>query len=664
MSRFSKLFEPGKIGTMDVRNRIVLPAMGTNSLDIGELNDRTIYYYAERAKGGAGLVIVQASTILYESRAPGRIWVHNDSFIPKLRQLAQAIQACGAKAAIQLCHHGTMLSTIRMGLAHGAKAALQPNSHGTTLNTPDKPEEISVMAPSPIPYVVNDVVPKEMTEDDMDQVAEGWAEAARRVKDAGFDAVEIHGAHGYLISQFRSPLTNRRTDEYGGSPQNRARFACKVLAAVRKKVGPDFPILFRISGSDFSEKGVSIEDTVIQAPLFVDAGADALDISAGSLESYLWVLPSYLMPVGQNIPAAEAVKKVVKVPVIVAGRLSFPSLAERVLEDHKADFIAMGRGLIADPDLPTKAREGKLEDIRQCLYCNNCIYNLICGRELRCTVNPEVLREREFELKLAQSPKKVMVIGGGLAGMEAARVLAERGHHVFLHEKNDRLGGPWNTNASRANKKGYVNLMNRMIRSLDKAGVKVVLNKEVIADFVQDIKPDTVVVSTGSVPQTLNVPGANGKNVVQAIDVILGKIEIGTSAIVVGGGSLGIETADFLAQRGRKIIVLEALDCLGENMDRFIYKYLLERLIEQGVVMLTNCPVREITEHGVYVKHNFDLLFIKGETVILALGMQLENRLAEELRQRGISFQSIGDCVEPRSELEAIREGAEVGRQI
>lgn len=664
MSRFSKLFEQGKIGSMSVRNRIVLPAMGTNSLDIGELNDRTIHYYAERARGGAGLVIVQASTIMYESRAPGRIWIHDDSSIPKLRQLAQAIQAHGARAAIQLCHHGTMMSTIRMGMAHGAKAALKSNSNGTTPSTPDKSEEISVLAPSPIPYVVNDVVPKEMTQDDMDHVAEGWAEAARRVRDAGFDAVEVHGAHGYLISQFRSPLTNRRTDEYGGSPQNRARFACKVLAAVRKKVGPDYPILFRISGSDFSEKGVTLEDTVIQAPLFVEAGADALDISAGSLESYLWVLPSYLIPAGQNIPAAAAVKKVVNVPIMVTGRLSFPAFAERILENHKADFIAMGRGLIADPDLPTKAGEGKLEDIQQCLYCNNCIYSLIRGRELRCTVNPAVLREREFAAEPAQSPKKVMVIGGGLAGMEAARVLAERGHHVSLYEKSDRLGGPWNTDASRANKKGYINLANRMTRSLDKTGVQVVLNKEVTADFVQEIKSDAVVVSTGSVPQAINVPGASGKNVIQATDVLLGKVEVGSTAIVIGGGNLGVETADFLAQRGGKVIVVEALDHLGANMDRFIYKYLLERLIEKGVVMLTNSPVREVTEHGVYVKHNFDLLFIKGETVILALGMQPENRLAEELRQRGISFHSIGDCAEPRDELEAIREGAEVGRQI
>jgi 2,4-dienoyl-CoA reductase (NADPH2) len=469
-------------------------------------------------------------------------------------------------------------------------------------------------------------------------------------------------------------MTNKRTDKYGGSAENRARFCCEVLSAVRKKVGPDYPVLLRMSGNSFSEGGITVEDSVIQAPLFVEAGADALDVSCGSLESYHYILPPYMVPAGFNAPAAEAIKKVVSVPVITVGRLGTDlPLAEGILEKGQADFIAIGRGLIADPYLPQKAKEGRLEDIHECISCNKCISALVMAKYkgLGCSVNPVVMRERDFTaLKPAASPLRVTVVGGGPAGMEAARVLAERGHEVSLHEKSDELGGQWNIVVTEKRQRAYTNLTKRLARGLDKAGVKVTLNSEVTADAVAKAKPDKVVIAAGAFPRTLRgVPGIDGKNVVQANDVILGRAEVGARAVVIGGGSTGMEVAKSLAESGKKVVLVEALPQIGGPMVIYNYKHLLAGLIENNVVILADYPLMGVTEHGVYVKSNakpeMDLLFIKADTVILAVGVVPDSALAEDLRQRGVDVELIGDCAGPeKSVLEAIREGAELGRRL
>jgi 2,4-dienoyl-CoA reductase-like NADH-dependent reductase (Old Yellow Enzyme family)/NADPH-dependent 2,4-dienoyl-CoA reductase/sulfur reductase-like enzyme len=599
------------------------------------------------------MVIVQACTILYESRGIGNLQIHDDRVIPKLRRLSQAIQAHGAKAVIQIVHHGTILSLRSMYL---------PNK-----------EAVKPLAPSAIPFPENGALPIEMTQEDIDRVIAGFAEAARRIKEAGFDAVEVHGAHGYLIGQFRSALTNKRTDKYGGSAENRGRFCCEALKAVREKVGPDYPVLLRMSGKSFSEGGISIEDSVIQAPMFVEAGADALDVSCGSLESYHYILPPYMVPAGLNLDAAEAIKKVVDVPVITVGRLGADlALAESALESGKADFVALGRGLIADPYLPQKLGEGKVEDIQECLSCNKCITSSVMAKYngMACTVNPLVLREREFtELKPAENPCKVAVVGGGLAGMEAARILALRGHKVSLYEKSDKLGGQWNIVEAEKGQKAYASLTKRLSRGLAEAGVEVFLNKAVSADDILSAKPDKAVIATGAYPRTLRVPGIDRENVVQANDVIMGKAEVGERVVVVGGGSTGMELASSLAKSGKKVVLLEALPKLGGGMVIYNYKHLLSSLIESNVVMLTDCPLMEVAEHGIYIKCNtkleMDLLYIKTDTVVLAVGVVPDSGLAEELRQKGIEAEVIGDCAGPeRSALEAIREGYEVGIRL
>ena len=659
MSKYTKMFEPGKIGSMSLRNRIVLPAMGTGSNDddpdgmLCALNNKTIEYYAERAKGGAGMIVIQACTILYESRGIGNIMIHDDRFIPKLRELSKAIQDNGARAVLQINHHGAILSKRSMHL---------PNS-----------ETVKALSPTAMTFPENDVESLEMTQEDIDRIVEGYAEAARRVKDAGFDAVEIHGAHGYLIGQFLSAMTNKRTDKYGGSPEKRAQFACDIIRAVREKVGPDYTVLMRMSGTSWSEGAISVDDSVIQAPLFVEAGLDALNVSCGSLESYHFILPPYMVPAGFNLDAAEAIKKVVDVPVITVGRMGTDfELAEKALEDGKADFIAMGRALIADPYIPQKLEQGREDDIIKCISCNKCITGSVMAKYdgMACAVNPACMRERQFEVQTpTDSPKNVLVIGGGVAGMEASRVLAERGHKVTLYEKSDKLGGQWNIVCAEKDQPAYHDLLTRISSEMEKAGVEVKLNCEITADDIEKANADKVVIATGAFPRTLRVPGDDKKHVVQANDVIMGTAEVGERVAVIGGGATGMELSIELAKEGKKVVLIEALPRLGSTVVIYNYKHLLSGLIENGVVMLTDCPLWEIADHGVYVRSNvvmdLNLFYVQADSVVMAVGVIPDNKLALELKEKGIDVELIGDCAGPeKSLLEAIREGCDIGRSI
>ncbi len=652
--KLRKLFEPGRIGALELKNRIVMPAIGTFTTDAeGNITDRGIDYFLARAKGSVGLIIAPGVRVRPQGWGPGQFRAYDDKYIPRLKDLSDAVHQAGGKIAIQVAHNGKMI------LARPLSQAVKD------------PREVEVLGPSPVPWVRNNVVPREVTGEDIELLVNDFGEAARRVKAAGFDAVEIHGAHGYLIGSFFSPFTNKRTDQYGGSPEKRARFAVEIVQRVRQRVGPDFPILIRISGSEFIQGGTTLEDTLRQAPLLVEAGASAVNISGGAQETNQWIYLCHLFPDGALVHLAEAVKRVVRVPVIIVGKLSDPVLADRVIGEGKADFIAMGRGLLADPELPNKAREGRFEDINACIYCNNCVAR---SREDKvkfggnfCTVNPALTRGREFALKLAASPGKVMVIGGGLAGMEAARVLAERGHQVSLYEKSNKLGGQWNIACQQETKKRrYLALLERMSRGLEKAGVKVILNKEVTAQVVKESGADAVVVATGAVPRALPCPGMDSRNVVQAVDVISGKARVGGEVVVIGGRLLGMEVADLLAEKGKKvsIVTLHKLGEDGRPVEAATYRALRDRLVARGVFIYPDSPAWEIRDNGVYVNHNRELLFLKADTVVIAIGARPENRLSQELEGIVPRVYSIGDCVEARDAMEAIREGAEVGRLI
>lgn len=664
--KYKRLFEPGKIAGLELKNRIVMAPMVTMAFGPeGELTERAADYYAARARGGVGLIICQSSLIMRESRAPFRCSIYDDKFIPGFRNVAQAIHDNGAKAAFQVIHHGRALADYK---------ALLPN-----------PGEIRPLASSPIsrllrsesplgpdgqaaPLATGDPVPPEASVEDIERIKEGFAQAARRIRAAGFDAVEIMAGHGYLLGQFLSPLFNQRSDQYGGSPENRARFACEVIAAVKKTAGHDFPIILRISGSDFLPGGASIQETVRQVPCFIQAGAEAIHVSAGEQATTDRCYPSFLHPQGVHVPLAEEVKKVSSIPVITVGKIFDPAFAEQILAEKKADFVALGRPLLADPDWPNKVRDACYVEVRPCIYCLNCLnfadHSYILGGGLTCSVNPAVLREKEFEPIKTANPKKVLVIGGGPAGLEAARTLARRGHRVELHERSGRLGGQWFI-ASRQKQKmeDYPRLLDYLVAGLAQAGVAVHLNSLVTADVVKTIAPDTVIVATGARPARLNVPGADGPNVVQANDLILGCVKPGSMVVVVGGRTLGLEIADQLADEVKKVTLVTRRQ-LGRGIERNVYLALRNRLIQKGVHLYPHSPVVAIKENGVYVAFNNDLVFLPAKTVVLAVGVQPENVPIRELETIVPEVHQIGDCVKPRDVMDAIREGAETARRV
>ena len=664
MPQLKKLFSPSKIGKMELKNRLVmapmmaLAAFGkaaiTDEEREGYISSRVIDWFAEIAKGGVSLMLGESATILPESHAPARAAAFNDKFIPGLRGAAEAMQQNGAKACFQLLHHGRILTTHRRGLAH--------------------PEEIDPVCPSAIPWGRRGEIGREASREDIKHLVEGFVEAAGRLRDAGFDAVELKGAHGYGIGQFLSPHSNHRTDEYGGTPEKRARFACEIIGAIKEKLGDDFAVIFLMSSSEYIKDGITLEDSLIQAPLFASAGADALHVEGGVADMTANMTnPCYLLPDALSANDAAAIKKVVSIPVIVGGKIGDPVLANQILEEGKADFISMARPLLADPQLPNKAREGKFGEIIYCLWCNNC-WDMIWRENFKkrgirsCTVNPVLMRKRELELKPTNSPKKVLVVGGGLAGMEAAKVLDQRGHKVILCEKRQELGGQWNIACQVKGKEHYTRFRDQMIRDLDSSGVETRLNQEVTAEFVREIKPDEVIVATGALPRILNIPGIQGKNVVQAVDVITGKASVGQRVMVIGGRYLGMEIALTLAEQGKHVSLATERE-LGRNqsfMERYTLATLRQKLVENGIYIYAYSPVEKICEDGVYINHGPEPFFLKADTVVLAVGASPQRKLLEELQSifPNLKIHAIGDCVEARDAAEAMREGAEVGRAV
>jgi 2,4-dienoyl-CoA reductase-like NADH-dependent reductase (Old Yellow Enzyme family) len=651
MADYIKLFEPGRIGNKTLKNRIIMSPMQTFSYDSdGTPNQKTIDYFVARARGGVGLIICPGAKPTAESRVPGTPSFYDDRFIPHFRKLVDAVHEAGSLVAQQINHTGKALTY-----------------------TPGKLQEEKVLeaiGPSPLRYVKTGALLREATKEDIERLVEQISEAARRVRDSGFDMVEFHAAHGYLLATFLSPFTNRRTDDYGGTPENRARFLCEIIRRTRQKVGEDFPIIIRISGSEFLPGGTVIEDVLIQAPLLTHAGATALHISAGAHENTEVQFLSYLWPDAYISHLASAVKGVVDVPVITVGKLGNPDVAERVLEEGRADFIALGRSLLADPEWVNKVREGRISELRRCICCNNCWDRIFTkSREqgrLFCTVNPSLHREKTFGIEVALVKKRVLVVGGGLSGMEAARVAAMRGHSVTLYESKDTLGGQWRLASSQPGKEIYNDVLKHLEKGLYDAGVSVRLNTNVTAPLISQLAPDVVILAMGAAPHTPVIPGINGSNVVQAVDVIRGKVPVGERVVVIGGRLIGMETALFLSEQGKHVSIVTA-NKLGENgkkLEENIYRTLRDRLIAKGVQIFPNCPVLEVTEKGVFADDNGNLLFLTGDTVILAVGAVSRRMEVPQYGPGKPEVYLIGDCKEPRDGLEALHEGAEIGRLV
>ena len=673
---FEKLLEPGRIGKLELRNRLIMAPMGAmGGSKEGFLNETAVKYYEVRAKGGAALINTGAVSVepIYQYSEGKAIF--SDAHIAGWVNVADAVHIHGAKIFLQLQHPGR------------------------SWWSPPRP-----VAPSPIPcysfMLGNAETPRELTTLEVEDLVEKFAQAAKRGQVAGFDGVELHCAHGYLGNQFLSAAFNKRTDKYGGSLEHRTRFVVEIFERIRELCGSGFAIAIRMNGDDLYPGGNTLEDYKVVAKILENVGFCYLSVCGGTHDStrerlYGGATQAMGVAPGWFVPLAAGIKSVVRIPVITAGGLGIDlQLAETVLQEGKADFIAIGRPLLADPELPNKVRTGRLYDINWCIQCTECHphdKDYIKTPHTRCTVNAFMEKEADpsWAITPAVKPKKIVVVGGGPGGMEAARVAKLRRHDVTLYEKSSELGGQIIVAAKPPWKEGMARTVGYLSDQMRKLGVKVEMGVKATPELIEKVRPDAVILATGSSPDFPDIPGIKGKNVVANRDVLSGEAETGQKVVILGGNVQGAETADFLASQGKKVTILirrtlEVLErdtgrgpitplmkeylpdlCgIARDVGRRFREELLQRLDRGGVKAIYGCRLNEITDKGVKITRVDGKHLIEADTVVLALGSKPNNKLYGKLWGKVPELYMVGDCIKPRTEMEAISEGAEVGLKV
>ncbi len=633
-----KIWQPIKIAALELKNRFVMPSMVTNYCSKeGYVTEKFIEYHKARARGGVSLIIIEATYV--SSSAKGfsfQTGISRDEHIKGMRMLTDAVHEAGSKVAVQLYHAGRQ-------------------THRAVTGT-------EIYAPSAIPCPVGQEQPKEMSVAEIKAVVENFGEAARRAVESGFDAIEIHGAHGYLLNQFLSSYSNQRKDDYGGIFENRARFPLEVLERVRNVAGKKFPIIYRMSSEEFVPGGLTVEDTKKFAKLLVEKEIDAIHVSGGVYESAAMIIQPAAVHQGCYVENAAVIREEIKakVPVIVVGRIKEFAEAEKIIRDEKADLVAMGRALLADPEFPRKAFEKRFDEIRKCIACNQgCIDRLFQDIDIGCLVNAQTGNEYKYDLnKPSKVKKRLMVIGGGPAGMEAARVAAERGHEAVLYERNDKLGGQLLIASIPPHKEEIGDLTDFLSRELARLKVKVVLGTAVTEDTVKREKPDAVVLAAGAKPIIPNIKGIEQKHVSTAHDILTGKVSAGSKTVIVGGGSVGCEVAEYIAAQGKEVFVLEMLKDVATDTGPLVKALQMKRIEEANINILTSSKVTEILAEAVAYEKEGKTEKIGGiDTIVLAVGAKSETEMVETLDKMGIPYINTGDCVEPRKIWDAIHEG-------
>jgi 2,4-dienoyl-CoA reductase-like NADH-dependent reductase (Old Yellow Enzyme family)/thioredoxin reductase len=632
---YKMIFEPFQIGKMQLKNRIVLPPMHTAYSEAGIVGRRVIDYYEARARGGTGLIITEGTAPGERSRLGNQLSLGDDKYLPGWEKLVKAVHAHGAKIAVQLHHTG-------MELRNGKVVQVSPSA---------------VASPGRM-IGVGGMTPHELTVGEIEEIIQWFADSARRARDVGVDAAEIHGAHQYIVASFLSSSSNKRQDKYGGSVENKARFLIEITEAMKAAVGPDYPIWPRLNVREYGvENGITVEETLQVVPMAVRAGAQAIHASAYAAFSFITKAP---LPdeAGFLVPLAEEVKKVTDVPVIAVGRID-QDTGEKALQEGKADLVAIGRRLIADPDLPNKVAGEKFEDIIPCIGCMECIERL--GRRpegVICSINALTGRETERQMTQAPKAKKVVVVGSGPAGMEAARAAALRGHRVVLFEKDNKPGGQLNISALPPNKADIFPWLDYLTAQLKKGGVDLRLGTAATPEIVLAERPDTVILALGGIPAKPSIPGIDGRIVATAQDVLSGKVEAGQNCVIIGGGLVGCETGHLLAVKGKTVVIVEMLKHMAGEIGPMARRRLMDGLRAHQVAMLTEATCREITDQGVEITTaDGRKQTLPADTVILAAGYAKNDALLTALAGKVQDIRMVGDAAEPHGFMEAVRDG-------
>lgn len=654
MNNYKDIFSPLTIKHMTIKNRIVMTPMGTNYAEQnGEMSFLHMDYYEQRAKGGTGLIIVENASVdsPQGSNGTSQLRIDHDSYIPRLFKLCETIHNHGTCIAIQINHAGASAMSSRINM--------QP------------------VSASNIPSKKGGEIPRPLEKEEILHIVKKYGEAARRAQIAGFDAVEIHAGHSYLISQFLSPTTNDRTDEFGGSKENRARFAKMVIEEVRKQVGPMYPIMLRISADELVEGGNTLEDTLELLEYFQEE-TDIIDVSAGLTGSIHYQIDANYLKDGWRSYMAKAVKEKFNKVVMTTGNIRDPKVAEEILEKGDADLIGMGRGLIAEPEWGNKVREGREEDLRKCISCNiGCAGHRIgINRPIRCTINPAINTGEEYKNERIKKPCNVVVIGGGTAGLEAACTAAEVGCTTFLIEKKDVLGGLAHEISKIPDKNRLADFPNYLIRRANNLNnLFIFKNNEADIEFIKNLHPDIIVNATGSTPLLPPIKGLkeamekeNTKvaSIKEMIENLPNYPEDMTDkkVIVIGGGAVGLDVVEFFAPRNAKVSIVEMQPVIGKDLDP-VTKVQTATLIEKhNVLELTNTALLEVKDNSFIVKRNGEEEELEFDYGFVCLGMRANAPVLESLRENfdssKVEIVNIGDSVRARRIIEGVQEGRSI----
>lgn len=646
MKEFSHLFSPIKVGETVVKNRVFMPPISTNLADKGYVTDALVAHYAARAKGGVGLIVTEVTTVeptyIY---LPGDMSIHDDSFIPGWKKLTEAVHQYDCKILPQLFHPAYMAFPIP-----GTPRLIAPSNVG--------------------PYYAKEA-PRSVTKEELKVIIKQFGEAALRVKTAGADGVEIHAAHAHgLLGGFLSPLYNKRTDEYGGDISCRLRLTLEVIEEVRKMCGKDFIIDVRISGDEYTDGGLNINDMIYVSKTLEKAGVDMLHVSGGTTIARGSSIPAPGTKMGSHALLSEEIKKHVSIPVATVGRITEPWIADELIANDKADICMMGRANLCDAEFVNKAMDGHVEDIRPCIGCLRCLTGIMFGKRVSCTINPSLEIENEDTIKEAEEKKNILVIGSGPAGMEAAFVAHKRGHHVVLCEKDDKLGGEMNLAAVPIAKQDLTLVIKYMAHKLE--GVDVRLNTEVTLEMLKnEFKDYEVIAGTGASPIVIN-PFTQFKSWMTADDVLAGRAFPGRKIVIIGGGSVGCETADYLAPlindlfpRNRDVTILEMADGVMMNESGPGRSLLVRRMMEKGVKIITSAKVDSVTETEInYTQDDVTHTIKDADTLIFAAGYKKNPAVEEILEESGLNYHMIGDAHEIGNIKTAITEAYNLTKDL